>query len=64
MDRHTPDDPWVLGDHARIVQSLSNLIGNAAKFTPVAGRISVRTEARLASTEVRVIDNGPGMPPH
>ncbi|MEO8015026.1 MAG: PAS domain S-box protein, partial [Polaromonas sp.] len=64
LDIHTTDDPWVLGDHARIVQILSNLIGNAAKFTPAAGRISVRIEAMPASTEVRVIDNGPGIPPH
>ncbi len=64
LDIHTADDPWVLGDRARIVQILSNLIGNAAKFTPAAGRISVRTEATPASTEVRVSDNGPGIPPH
>ena len=42
---------------------LINLIGNAAKFTPADGRISVRVAAMPASTEVRVIDNGPGIAP-
>ena len=64
LEIHNPDDPWVMGDRARIVQILSNLIGNAAKFTPDAGRISVRIDALPASTEMRVIDNGPGIPPH
>ena len=64
LEIHSPDDPWVMGDRARIVQILSNLIGNAAKFTPDAGRISLRIDATPASTEMRVIDNGPGIPPH
>ena len=64
LEIHNPDDPWVMGDRARIVQILSNLIGNAAKFTPDAGRISLHIDATPASMEMRVIDNGPGIPPH
>ena len=63
LDIHSADDPWVIGDRARIIQILSNLIGNAAKFTPDDGRISVRVAAMPASTEVRVIDNGPRIAP-
>ena len=55
--------PQVIADGARIQQVLSNLVGNAVKFTPRQGRITV--SADLLETEVRfaVIDTGPGIPP-
>jgi signal transduction histidine kinase len=55
--------PQVVADGARIQQVLSNLVGNAVKFTPRQGRITVSAE--LLETEVRfaVIDTGPGIPP-
>lgn len=55
--------PPVLCDSARIQQVLSNLVGNAVKFTPRQGRITVCAE--LIDGEVRfgVIDTGPGIPP-
>jgi PAS domain S-box-containing protein len=54
--------PLVIADAARIQQVLSNLVGNAVKFTPRAGRISVCAEAMDGEVRFSVIDTGPGIP--
>lgn len=54
----------LLGDHDRLVQALSNLIGNAVKFTPEGGHIRVKSEtATDGSTRFSVADTGPGIAP-
>jgi signal transduction histidine kinase len=57
-----PDMPPVRADRHRVMQVLSNLIGNSMKFTPAGGRISVR--AKLVGDEVlfSTSDTGPGIP--
>jgi PAS domain S-box-containing protein len=65
LDAHVADDaPEVLADAARVQQVLSNLVGNAIKFTAAGGRVVLRAEL-LADWEVRfaVADTGPGIPP-
>jgi signal transduction histidine kinase len=53
------------GDAARIRQVLVNLIGNAVKFTPPDGAITVSVATVHAGDsewgEIRVTDNGPGI---
>jgi signal transduction histidine kinase len=53
----------VVADAARIQQVLSNLVGNAVKFTPRDGRVIVCAEAIDGGVRFGVIDNGPGIPP-
>ena len=58
-----PDDlPAVLADPVRIQQVLSNLVGNAIKFTPAGGRIEVRAEPHGdGAVRISVADTGPGI---
>ena len=54
---------WVSGDEVRLGQVLSNLLGNAVKFTGPEGTISLRLARAGDQGEVTVSDTGFGMPP-
>jgi signal transduction histidine kinase len=54
---------WVSGDKVRLVQVLSNLLHNACKFTPKGGRVRVVLARNGDRAELRVSDNGRGIPP-
>ena len=51
------------GDLARLVQVVSNLLINAAKYTPDGGRIAVSLRREGNDAVVRVRDNGVGIQP-
>ncbi len=53
----------VEADPARLAQSISNLLNNAAKYTDEGGRIELRVEEAGPEVIVRVIDNGMGIAP-
>jgi PAS domain S-box-containing protein len=55
------DLPRVLVDPARIQQVLSNLIGNAIKFTPSGGSITVRAASAPDGVRIAITDTGPGI---
>ena len=49
-------------DHDRVVQLFSNVIGNAIKFTPDGGTITVRAARQGNDVRFAVVDTGPGIP--
>jgi PAS domain S-box-containing protein len=57
-----PDDmPPVLADRERIAQALSNLVGNAVKFSPAGSEIAVTVSVLEEEVQISVGDSGQGM---
>jgi signal transduction histidine kinase len=56
-------DAWIVGDGVRIEQIVSNLVGNALKFSPPGAPVQVRVRAVGADATIEVIDHGPGVAP-
>jgi two-component system sensor histidine kinase GlrK len=54
--------PPVTLDPERVLQVLRNLIGNALKFTPAGGAVSISVYNREGGVGVSVTDTGPGIP--
>lgn len=54
--------PPVYADHHRVLQVLSNLIGNAMKFTPQGGIIAFRADPKDDHVVFSISDTGPGIP--
>ncbi len=53
----------LISDPAKLHDVLRNLIENAVNYTPDGGRIRVEAQRESDVIVVRVIDNGPGIPP-
>ena len=60
--RYAPRTFHVDGDPARLAQVIANLLNNAAKFTPLNGRIEVSMRAEGPQAVISVRDNGIGIP--
>ena len=58
-----PPEPIPLdADPTRVAQILMNLLNNAAKYTPPGGRIELAARVERDFVEIRVRDNGIGIP--
>jgi CheY-like chemotaxis protein len=54
---------WVSGDPRRLEQVFFNLLGNALKFTPHGGTITLEARLTDRAVDVRVTDSGIGIDP-
>jgi two-component system sensor histidine kinase GlrK len=63
LSKQVPKElPVLKMDPERILQTLRNLIGNAVKFTPEGGQVTVSARPVGKAVEVSVADTGPGIP--
>lgn len=61
-ERLPPDPVPIRGDRARLIQVVSNLLDNAAKYTPEGGRIDIDLACEGGEAMVSVRDSGIGIP--
>ena len=52
----------VRADAHLLFEALANLVGNAIKFTPPGGKVSLRASMDKRGPRVDIIDSGPGIP--
>jgi signal transduction histidine kinase len=53
----------VFADSTMLHSIVQNLVGNALKFTPVNGRVTIQAEEQDSMIQVSVIDTGVGVSP-
>lgn len=56
------ESAYIKGDLKRLVQIVSNVLNNAAKYTPVGGRIVLSMDVNPTDVTFTVSDNGIGIP--
>jgi len=52
----------LLADREKVRMAIENLVSNAVKYSPEAGRLGIRAVTRDGAVVVDVIDEGPGIP--
>ena len=54
--------PAIIGDAVKLSWVISNLLGNALRYTPAGGTITVAARGTEQATRLEVTDSGPGIP--
>ncbi|MGD8404348.1 MAG: HAMP domain-containing sensor histidine kinase [Anaerolineales bacterium] len=57
------DLPTLVADGDRMAQIFTNLVDNALRHTPKGGQVAIQAQPTPSEMEIRVIDNGLGIPP-
>jgi len=55
--------PSVMGDEESLLRVFTNVIGNAVKYTPSGGKITIKASAEEYYVLVSIADTGIGIPP-
>jgi len=63
LSEHIAPAPPVVGDPIKLSWVISNLLGNALRYTPTGGTIEIGTERSDGKARLTVADSGPGIPP-
>ena len=63
LDAPQSSPPSMAGDPRLLGKLLLNLLGNAIKFSPQGGTVTIRVRAEGEDLCLRVLDQGPGIPP-
>jgi PAS domain S-box-containing protein len=62
VEGDTIDNAWVAADQGRLMQVMTNLMSNAAKFSPEGGKVVIAISDQGENWRISVSDNGPGIP--
>ena len=62
LEEHIGSVPEIIGDPVKLSWVISNLLGNALRYTPAGGTIQVSARGTEHATRLEVTDSGPGIP--
>jgi heavy metal sensor kinase len=62
LERQISPNLFIHGDEDRLIQVVFNLLDNAVKYTPPAGKVRIVAGQNQGRMEIRIEDSGPGIP--